>query len=524
MQRLSLRRLSVSLVLSDRKMLKLFLISFFHCSLTDLSLMNRAGVLAPRHWALHSAYWTGLFNWLGNCAGDASFAYIFAQMISSALSTGGTPALTRTQNVEIAIAVLLVWSLMNCLKIQSIGWVNNIASFIQAATIISLVVIILVIAPKLNSAKRTVLQYNNDTGFDQTYYVIILGLLFPLYGFAGYDGPGHLAEETKRSGKSASMGIIYTVFATGMFGFVLIVALLLAMQDIDDAIGEESGNAAVQIILQCSGTRIASIFSWLLVVNIFFCGSCSVTVTSRIWFALCRDRATIFSEKLCAINSYFHSPINGIICLFFLTSLLLLLPLHSETGESAFLDVVSLSVISLQISYGIPIFMKVLSIIWPSNHGNISDKLSDGSFSLGFFSLPLGLVSCMWLFFTSLVLMMPTAYPIATDTMNFASVGVTGIILFGILNWEFNSKRIFVGPRRADNDYVIREGNFILHSFINHLHLSFLSVKFSNLNSHLSSIPCCVSASNTLHEIHIHFLMFTRTWTFKDFITPTFDT
>ena len=267
MQRLSLRRLRVSLVLFNLQKLKLLVVSFVDCSLTHLTSMNRAGVLAPRHWALLSAYWTGLFNWLGNSAGDASFAYIFAQMISSALSTGGAPALTRSQNVLIAISVLLVWSLINCLKIQSIGWVNNIASFIQAATIISLVVIVLVIAPKLNKGPRAVSEYNNDTGFDQTYYVIILGLLFPLYGFIGYDGPGHLAEETKRSGKSASMGIIYTVFATGMFGFLLITALLLAMQDIDDAIGGESGNAAVQIILQCTGKRTASIFSWLLVVN-----------------------------------------------------------------------------------------------------------------------------------------------------------------------------------------------------------------------------------------------------------------
>jgi amino acid transporter len=53
------------------------------------SVYHWSGVLAPKPYSLISAYWTGLFNWLGNVAGDASFAFIFAQFVSAALVTGG---------------------------------------------------------------------------------------------------------------------------------------------------------------------------------------------------------------------------------------------------------------------------------------------------------------------------------------------------------------------------------------------------------------------------------------------------
>ena len=415
----------------------------------------RSGVLAPREWALLSAYWTGLFNWLGNTAGDASFAYIFAIFVSAALVTGGGTALTTPQLVGLAISVLFVWSVINIFHIEKIGWVNNIGVTVQMLTIISLATVVLSMAPALNTASFIFFDYHNSTGFSQNYYVIMLSFLFPLFGFAGYDGPAHLAEETRGSSYAAPMGIVYTVVATGVFGFLLIIALMLSMQSIDDAIDGSSGNAAIQILSQTGGQNVACVFSWLLAVNIFFGGVSSITVTSRILFALCRDKATVYADTLSALNPTFRSPINAVIFLFLVQSSLLLIPLNSAGGSEAFYSILSICVVGLQISYLIPIAWKVMIYMWPAHHAKISLKLQLSPMSLGSWSFPLGVISTVWLSITTLLLLFPTTYPVTAQSMNYTCVAVGAVILFGILNWEMNSKNTFKGPPRSDDSVEV---------------------------------------------------------------------
>ena len=48
------------------------------------SVYHWAGMLASKKWAPTVCYITGWFNFLGNAAGDASFAYGFASTVSAA--------------------------------------------------------------------------------------------------------------------------------------------------------------------------------------------------------------------------------------------------------------------------------------------------------------------------------------------------------------------------------------------------------------------------------------------------------
>ena len=385
---------------------------------------------------------------MGNTAGDSSFAFIFAQFVSAAIVTGGGDALSTPMLVVLGIIVLFVWSVLNIFQIESVGWISNAATLFQIVTIITLSVVILSMAPRLNNSTYVFTSYYNDTGFSQTGYVVVLSFLFPLFGFVGYDGPAHLAEETKGSKLAAPFGIIYTVIATGISGFVLILALLYSVQDISDAINGSSGNAAIQIIKQTSGDDVAHIFSWLLVINIFFSGISGVTVTSRILFALCRDQASVFSDTLATVHPTFKSPVNSTIFLFFVQSALLLLPLNSYGGLEAFYSILSICVVGLQISYLIPILCKVISWYSPEEHTHISLTFKNSPMSLGVYSLPLAMVSCVWLTITTIILLLPTSYPITSSSMNYTCVAVGATILLGIMNWECNSKYTFQGPPR----------------------------------------------------------------------------
>jgi amino acid transporter len=52
------------------------------------------------------------------------------------------------------------------------------------------------VSPTLSSTSFVLTKFNNETGFDSSYYVAMIGLLASLYAFAGYEAAGTMAEET----------------------------------------------------------------------------------------------------------------------------------------------------------------------------------------------------------------------------------------------------------------------------------------------------------------------------------------
>jgi len=134
----------------------------------------------------------------------------------------------------------------------------------------------------------------------------------------------------------------------------------------------------------------------LLIINIFFAGFSSMTVTSRIGFAMARDGAFPGSHLLYKINPKTKSPDRIIFLVFLMDIFLCLLPLISTT---AFEAITSISAIGYQISYAIPILLRL----------TVSrDTFKKSAFDLKGFSMPLGWVSVVWLFVTSVIFILPT--------------------------------------------------------------------------------------------------------------------
>ena len=133
----------------------------------------------------------------------------------------------------------------------------------------------------------------------------------------------------------------------------------------------------------------------LLIVNVFFAGFSSMTVTSRIGFAMARDGAFPGSKILYMVNPTTKSPDRIIFLVFIMDVMLCLLPLVSST---AFEAITSVSAIGYQISYAIPILLRLTVS---------KDSFKKSTFNLGAWSSPIGWVSVVWLFFTSIFFVLP---------------------------------------------------------------------------------------------------------------------
>jgi amino acid transporter len=158
------------------------------------SVYHWAGQLAsPDHAPLWS-YICGWLNFLGNGAGDASFANGWAQFFSAGIVASGGTALSNSQIVGVSIAILFIWSILNCLRIDSVGWLNNCAAVIQASSIFILFFSMLLLTPSLSSRTYVFTQFINNSNQDDyasppsrfsDSYVVAAGLTSALFSFAG---------------------------------------------------------------------------------------------------------------------------------------------------------------------------------------------------------------------------------------------------------------------------------------------------------------------------------------------------
>jgi len=455
------------------------------------SVYHWAGQLAPEAWAPAISFVTGWFNFLGNAAGDASFAFGFAQTVVSAqqlhncptdinclfnraamhgIATTTTSSTTTTTDmsmscapptschtygvgvqVGIAIAIAACWSVMNVMRVDQQGWLNNLAAGWQIATTIAIVAVIL--SPQynkhtLNDDYTVWRSWRNKSGFHADSYVVVVGLLTSLFGFSGYEAGAHMAEETRNASNSSPWGLIATTVMTALTGLLYILGLLYAIPRELGVFTSTSiySNAASSIFSAATGNKMGLILTNILVVNLFFAGMSSLTVTSRIGFAMARDGAFPFSKHLSPVNGYTRTPMRSVLLVFVVDALLLLLPLTTmgmdpKYGPIAFNAVTSITVIGYQISYAIPIFLRVA--VKPR-------QFVRGDFHLGPFSLVIGWIAAIWLTVTSIFLFFPFSAPVNKYNMNYTCLVVGGFMMLAGSHWWLGARHTFEGPKRVD--------------------------------------------------------------------------
>ena len=525
------------------------------------SVYHWSAMLAPRQHSALACYITGVFNFIGNAAGDAGFAWGFAAVVATAVNFRSVDAMGAPTGplydagaqVGVAIAVCAAWSVINLLRVDQQGWLNNLAALWQLTTTVAIIVCVITIPARdpdipLNWVWTT--SYNS-TGIDEKNfgYVCLIGLLSALFAFSGYEAAGHMAEETTNSSRSAAFGLYGTCILVAATGFTYILGMLYATPSImgmsykqwaalwqpgpgaqqwtlydadgvtpiesflfnptsgtwqsaaggsgtygdDDsyaqsykgtyytdfvppwdrsvgaflttAVGRVANASSIaDIYFTACGWHTGMVLTVVLIINLFFAGISSLTVTTRIGFALVRDGALPGSATLRYIWPLTKSPVGVVALTFLLDFLMMLLPLATTTALSA---VLSICVIGYQISYAIPILLRLT----PTGRANFRP----GAFSLGAWSLPVHAVGGTWLFLTSFIFLWPTAWPVMSsgqkapdgstvspynetypDNMNYTVVVVFVVFVVALVYWVVWARHHFGGPLRRMEDEAAR--------------------------------------------------------------------
>jgi len=65
-------------------------------------------------------------------------------------------------------------------------------------------------------------------------YVLGLGLLHAVYTITGFDASAHTSEETRNAQVEVPKGMIRSVWWSGLFGYLMVCAMVLALPDQTD--------------------------------------------------------------------------------------------------------------------------------------------------------------------------------------------------------------------------------------------------------------------------------------------------
>ncbi len=322
---------------------------------------------AMYHWAadLGGPAWgwfVAWFNIFGLIAAQAGINYSCAQFVLPSL---GIPSSHRNLLLMFGF-ILLTQGVLNHYGVRLVAILNDLSVTVHIVGVLILVGGVMLLAPRQPAS--FLLEAVNSNGRSPYWWAFVLGLLQAQWTYTGFDASAHLAEETADPRRRASWGIVLSVAVAGIVGYMLILALTVAIRTIPTALGarDADGNAipaAIAILQGALGTRAGNGMAALASMAMWFCGLSCVTSASRAIFSLARDHGTPFSATLRWVSPRHGTP-GPAIWLFVAASFAAML----WTGAVPI--VTSLSTVALYAAYIIPVILAFRARqLSPGRHG-----------------------------------------------------------------------------------------------------------------------------------------------------------
>lgn len=180
----------------------------------------------------------------------------------------------------------------------------------------------------------------------------------------------------------------------------------------------------------------ATLFTcWLLFVYFGAAISCTAT-TGRLTWAFARDNGLPFSKTLAKVHPTLKVPTNATIAC---TGVSILYGLIYIASTTAFNSIISMAILSLNITYVIPQAIALLrgrANVLPKRHFDLGPYF--GPFCNAF--------SVHWVALYIMLFCLPEFLPVTVRNMNYVSVVIVGVVLLVGCLWVGGKRKVFVGP------------------------------------------------------------------------------
>jgi amino acid transporter len=236
---------------------------------------------------------------------------------------------------------------------------------------------------------------------------------------------------------------VLSVVVSGVVGYLLLIALTLAIRTIPGALGakDAAGNtipAVIAILDTALGAKAGNAMAALASMAMWFCGLSCITSASRALYSLARDEGTPMAPLIRSVNRSHGTPAPAIWAIVFAS-------LAAMLWTKAIPVVTSLSTVALYLAYIIPIVLGLRArhagSAWPAS----------AVWNLGRFGPAINIVAIAFAAFICFVLVMPPNQ-LAGETLAGLCIGL-GLLYVVIVRQRYK------GPNWSRHGAAVRESN-----------------------------------------------------------------
>jgi amino acid transporter len=261
----------------------------------------------------------------------------------------------------------------------------------------------------------------------------------------GFDTASSLGEETVEPRRTAPKAIARAILASFVIGGGILVFAVMAAPDLDDPkIGESSGGLQYIVELVMGGP-LATIFLICIVIAVTVCCLAVHTAAIRLTFAMARDNALPFGERLATVNPRTQTPIVPAITIGAIAVIILVINI---TQPKIFTVLTSIAIIMIYLAYLMvtaPLLKKRIQGLWPP-----ADLKEGGYFTMGRWGMPVNIVAVAWGAAMALNLAWPRAAVYGEGWYyEWGAFIYIGVILGAGLLWYFLKGRNHIGTLKS---------------------------------------------------------------------------
>ncbi|KAF7562630.1 hypothetical protein G7046_g1509 [Stylonectria norvegica] len=382
--------------------------------------------------------WTNIAGWLTLVTTEGFFA---SQFISAAavIASDGAYEIKAWKTYLFFLAILTFTTAGNVWGNKILGRWNDAALYWSLFAVVIISIVILSTSPK-TSAEFVFTDFENETGWPDG-ISWILGLLQSALSLIGFDAALHMAEEMPRPAVDVPRAILYAIGVGGVTGIAFILVILFCLVDSETVLSTSSGMPISELILQATGSRAAATILTLMLAVCFINGTSGcITSTSRLLYAMARDKGIVYPAYFSHIHPTLNVPVRTLGLCFVFNVLFGLLYLGPTVAFSAY---AASCTIFLNVSYAFPVIALIVrgrSILAPYQQGKDLFRLGESS------GIVINVVAALFVVVTSVFFCFPTALPVSGSAMNYVSV-VIGIFLVIVSLYWFTYGNRFEGPK-----------------------------------------------------------------------------
>lgn len=260
-------------------------------------LYHWSSILGGRGWGWATA-WINLFGLLFVVSSVNYGVYLLLRDLILVGMFGMDPASFTGTHLIIAVGLItLVQAVMNYLGIRATTILTDFSGYLIFAVSIVIILGLIFGSPVPFDFSRLVTfkNYTGDPGAGtwpatgSLFFAFVLGLLHVCYTITGFDASAHTSEETRDAQRAVPRGMLNAVFWSGVFGWVLVAVILLAMPNVDE--GAAKGWSVFSYVLDASHMPkfLKDFISIGIVASNFLCALAGMTSLSRMLYAFARD-------------------------------------------------------------------------------------------------------------------------------------------------------------------------------------------------------------------------------------------